>query len=296
MALIYASAVNKRINSGGISGCGQKLKKKNSLQSSSQPRFFEDIFDDRNRIIAASHSRQRSNEEKLLLNDDVSTNHKCQFRSTSVNKDTQVTGEPANLLGHRRLRESCSSSSSSRNCSRDSRENSKCPNGMSHSVRVKRSKTSGCDSKHSVVASYSGKSSLPEQTLCRKISHPIMFCYEDANDNIRNLHNASLKSVFKTEYSPRRPQSTVHKNLSQDFAGIIPNKPIQKKLPKSNTEKRLFTLDSSPKDSRIRSSSYDSHDHPDINDVIVSDSYIFIEKSETSAFQKIKNKFRKWKL
>uniref|UniRef100_A0A0N4Z800 Uncharacterized protein n=1 Tax=Parastrongyloides trichosuri TaxID=131310 RepID=A0A0N4Z800_PARTI len=289
MALIYASAVNKRIGSSGLTGHSSSHshskngKKKCSLQHH-HGRCSDDLKDDPINYLLISHKNQRSNEEYLVNRD---SRNRVHIRSISVCKE-----HPFEKFDKcPKIRESLSTSSSSRNCSKDSRDDSICCR--------KHSKFKHSSNKMSVASvsnfkknSYGGHiKALKKEISSRKVSVPPVSnlqknLIKDYDTHFQSGSLFSLKSNGKLDI-PRK--HTINESLSQQFDGIIEND--DQEMKKQFIDKKLSN--SRKCDIRRKSLSYDNlKSYLENHDDQTTD-----EKSnEISAFQRMKNKFKKWKL
>uniref|UniRef100_A0A0N5B230 SCA7 domain-containing protein n=1 Tax=Strongyloides papillosus TaxID=174720 RepID=A0A0N5B230_STREA len=283
MALIYASAVNKRIGSSGLSkNSGNNSHshgtKNNKKKCSLEHHQFtcEDLDDNQINYFINSNKKKRSAEEMIIV---------CRSKDNGCRRSISVCREhPLGKIGYQKVRECISTSSSSRNCSRGSRDDSKCC--RKHSKNRSNKKSTGSSSK---------KSSYEEQTKTikdksnnRKISVPPI----SSPNYIEDDNSKQFKKTFSLQNNDYKSLCSYKQPVNECLCQRLDTNFVTKLISPSHNEKIIPSV--IELNGRRKSLSYDNITaFLENNNEGIGDGS---ERNEMSAFQKMKNRFKKWKL
>ncbi|CEF60734.1 Hypothetical protein SRAE_X000251700 [Strongyloides ratti] len=285
MALIYASAVNKRIGNNGLSkhnrGIGHSHGSKSDKKCSLQLHDFssETFGNSQVSFLINSKGNKRSVEELIII--PKSKSREC-IRSISVCREHPFAKN--DRFGYQKIGESVSASSSSRNCSAESRDDLRCCRKHSKNKNNK------------YFTGGSKKSFYNEQTKTsinkisnRKVSVPPISSYKIIKIDDDNQYDKDFLRSKSEKKQLITSKEGINECLCQSVIKQNPTKSVSVSHTTERTLSHVIELNG-----RRKSLSCDNictlleNNNNESIDVT--------EKNEISAFQKMKNRFKKWKL
>uniref|UniRef100_A0A0K0EP05 Uncharacterized protein n=1 Tax=Strongyloides stercoralis TaxID=6248 RepID=A0A0K0EP05_STRER len=285
MALIYASAVNKRIGNNGLSksskssGHSHNTNDSNKKCSLQLHEFSSETFGNNQVSFLINSSKNKKSVEELILIP-KSRNKEC-MRSISVCREHPFAKK--DKIKCQKARESLSTTSLSRNCNLESRDDLKCC--RKHSKK-KDNKNSIRSSKKSIF--HEQKKTSIDKIDNRKISVPPISSYKYIKNNDINQYNKNVSFSRDEKNQLLSSKKSINECLCRSTITQYPNKSVsichtEKQLPLSieiNGRRKSLSCDN------IRTLLENNNN----------ESTDIFEKNEISTLQKMKNKFKKWKL